>query len=255
MQIKRLFWAGLAITVDETTLLVDPLTRYSELVSRKLDVDEPVYTTEPGKAHLAIITHLHGDHYHPPALRTLLRPDGRVVCHQPQAQAVVQDGFTALSVRQKETIELGKFQITAVPAVDGFGDDQVSWIIEAEGKRIIHCGDTLWHGYWWDIQHEYGPFDLAFLPINGAIVARPDLLLQRSYFKPSGLPASLTPEQAVAAGIALGARAVSPIHYGLNTRLYGEFPQAPQLFTEIALRHELRTLWLQPGEEVRWEQI
>ena len=48
-----------------------------------------------------------------------------------------------------ETEEIGPFTITAVPAVDGFGDPQVSWVIAAAGRRILHAGDTLFHGSWW----------------------------------------------------------------------------------------------------------
>jgi hypothetical protein len=38
----------------------------------------------------------------------------------------------------------------AVPAVDGFGAYQVSWVVMAGSHKAIHCGDTMNHGYWWD---------------------------------------------------------------------------------------------------------
>lgn len=53
-----------------------------------------------------------------------------------------------------------------------------------------------------------GPFDLALLPCNGACL---DLPWRQP---PSRLPAAMTPEQAIAAGRALGAAHVVPIHYG-----------------------------------------
>jgi L-ascorbate metabolism protein UlaG (beta-lactamase superfamily) len=65
----------------------------------------------------------------------------------------------------------------------------------------------------------------------------------------------MTPEQAVAAGIVLGAGAVCPIHYGLDVPLYREYPQAPECFASWAQKRGLPVLWLQPGEEVSWEQI
>jgi L-ascorbate metabolism protein UlaG (beta-lactamase superfamily) len=106
-----------------------------------------------------------------------------------------------------ESVEVGPFVATAVPAVDGFGDPQISWVIEADGKRIIHAGDTLFHGSWWLIQMRFGPFDAAFLPVNGAITSFP-------HRQPaSGLEASLSPEQAVAAARILGAKRLVPIHY------------------------------------------
>jgi L-ascorbate metabolism protein UlaG (beta-lactamase superfamily) len=73
-----------------------------------------------------------------------------------------------------------------------FGHPQVLWVIEGGGKRIIHCGDTLWHGYWWNIGQAYGRFDLAFLPING-------FRQVSGRYIDSGVPMSLTSEQTVAA--------------------------------------------------------
>jgi L-ascorbate metabolism protein UlaG (beta-lactamase superfamily) len=53
----------------------------------------------------------------------------------------------------------------------------------------------------------YGPFDAAFLPINGA--------RQRDgRFIDQGIPAVLTPSQAVAAAHLLRAKLIVPIHFG-----------------------------------------
>ena len=100
-----------------------------------------------------------------------------------------------------ESFGLGEFTVTALPAVDGFGEDQVSWVVETADKRIIHFGDTLWHGYWWYFAKTFGPFDVAFLPINGAVTRFPNM-------QPSEIPACLTPAQTVAAGSILGAKQV-----------------------------------------------
>src|SRR3546814_3747139 len=43
---------------------------------------------------------------------------------------------------------LGDFTATPVPASDGYGDVQMSWVVSAGGRRIFHGGDTLWHGQW-----------------------------------------------------------------------------------------------------------
>ena len=63
--------------------------------------------------------------------------------------------------------------MTALFASDGFGSPQVSWLIEADGERVIHGGDTLWHGAWWDVALAHGPIDIACLPANGAAVSFP----------------------------------------------------------------------------------
>ena len=107
-----------------------------------------------------------------------------------------------------ERAEVGPFTITALPAVDGLGDPQVSWLVEADGQRILHLGDTIFHGYWWRMARRHGPFDLVLAPINGAVVDFPHLQ------PPSPLAAAMEPEQAALAGELLGARTLIPMHYG-----------------------------------------
>src|SRR3546814_16374669 len=91
----------------------------------------------------------------------------------------------------------------------------MSWVVSAGGRRIFHGGDTLWHGHWWRIGRQFGPFDAAFLPVNGA---------RFGWRKPvSGLPGVLTPKQAVAAATIPGSPRLVPIHSGINGMdVYGE---------------------------------
>ena len=97
--------------------------------------------------------------------------------------------------------------LTALPAVDGLGDPQVAWLVEADGLRVLHLGDTVFHGYWWRMAKRHGPFDVVFAPINGAVVDFPHLQ------PPSSMPAAMEPEQAALAGDLLGAGTVVPMHY------------------------------------------
>ena len=255
MQITRLSWAGLAVAMNGTTLLVDPLANASELTGLMGKPRASIHPIAPKSAQFALLTHLHPDHYNPAALRASLVEGGQVICHEPLARLVAQDGFAVKGVQREVPFTLNGFEIIAVPAVDGFGHDQVSWVIAGEGKRIVHCGDTLWHGYWWRIQHKYGPFDLAFLPINGAII-HAGFILQQPALTPSNIEASMTPEQAVAAGKVLGVKAVCPIHYGLfHSDQYQEHPEAAQRFAALAQNRGLAVLWLQPGENVCWAVV
>ena len=140
---------------------------------------------------------------------------------------------------------MGDFTATAVPAVDGYGDPQVSWVVSGGGRRIIHCGDTLWHGAWWRIGRQFGPFDAAFLPINGA---------RFEWRKPvSDVPAVMTPEQAVAAAVVLGARLVVPIHYGVvGAEGYREIPHPERDLIEAAQRRNQEAAIVRPGDWVVW---
>ncbi len=98
--------------------------------------------------------------------------------------------------------------MAAVRASDATGDEQVSWIVSAGGKTVIHAGDTMWHGAWWKTGKAHGPIDVAFLPVNGAVINFPWTQ------PPASAPAVLTPEQAVDATAALEAGRLVPIHYG-----------------------------------------
>lgn len=101
---------------------------------------------------------------------------------------------------------MGPFTVTAVPAVDGLGDPQTSWAVEADGVRVLHLGDTMFHGFWWRIARRLGPFDLAMLPVNGAVVSFP----HRQPASP--FPVAMDPDQAATAAEILAPRLAMAIH-------------------------------------------
>ena len=220
MRVRRLGWSGIEIERSVETLLIDYILDTSRLPLR--DNRQPFpRAAEPASAVAALLTHLHADHADPAALAHALRGRAPVFRPVPARGSEADLELTAYAERAFRTVSLdvrvtdawtshkaGPFEVHAVPAVDGFGDPQVSWIVKVDGKRIIHAGDTLLHGSWWKIAHEHGAFDHAFLPINGALVDLPFLQPPREQ------EAAMTPEEAVRAAHMLGARAITPIHYG-----------------------------------------
>jgi L-ascorbate metabolism protein UlaG (beta-lactamase superfamily) len=168
-----------------------------------------------------LITHLHRDHADAGALATALRAGATV--YEPvdyggeaaERLALLQADHeltAARPVRQParawSSARAGAFTFTALPAVDGTGDPQVSWLVEADAKRVLHLGDTMWHGWWWRIRARYGPPDVVLAPINGARLTFP-------HREPSSpLPGVFDPEQAAMAATLLQADRLIPIHYG-----------------------------------------
>jgi L-ascorbate metabolism protein UlaG (beta-lactamase superfamily) len=141
---------------------------------------------------------------------------------------------------------VGPFVVTALPAVDGLGDPQVSWAVEADGQRVLHLGDTIFHGHWWRMSRRAGPFDVVLAPINGAAVDFPHLQ------PPSPLAAAMEPEQAGLAGELLGARTLVPIHYGgfAVDPWYRTVEEPLARFRSAAAGRSYETRVLDPGESL-----
>jgi L-ascorbate metabolism protein UlaG (beta-lactamase superfamily) len=240
---QRLSWAGVKLEGEATTVLIDPWATpsvWGGAWTRPI-VPIAVDTATP----FVLITHAHSDHYDPSALRPLLAERGSVVCHEALASYIASHGLRILSQRLHEPRQVGEFVVTAVPAVDGAGEDQVSWVIAGGGRKVFHGGDTLWHGHWWTIAAQYGPFDVAFLPINGAVVkARVPIV---------DVPASLTPAQAVAAAEVLRARTLVPIHYGLHSpAVYEEHPEVVSAVRRLCRERGVTVQVVEEGGWVTW---
>ena len=248
MIIRRLTWAGLELQTPDATAVVDLLGGRPSLSEYAGDPTEDLLApvAAQGTVAAAAVTHLHSDHFDVDALQRALAPGSPVLCPTAAVAQVGEAGLNPTGVEPWETVTAAGLQFTAVPAVDGFGSPQVSWVITDGETRLIHCGDTLWHGYWWDIAQRCGPFDIAFLPINAA-VAEFDYLQP-----PTALPAVLTPEQAAAAAQVLGARQASPIHYGTFHKppTYIAYPNAEAAFAVACRRRGVPMRLLHAGDEV-----
>jgi L-ascorbate metabolism protein UlaG (beta-lactamase superfamily) len=221
MNITRLGWAGLELEASGATAVIDLLQDPGLMVDF---VGEPHTAlpgpSRPGTAALALVTHLHSDHTDPDAIVAALAPDGvllrpvaadgeylEVVATKAAEKRLAELGVAQRIVAPWETVEVGPFRATAVPAADGFGDPQVSWVVEAGDTRILHAGDTLFHSWWWRARMRLGPIDLAFLPVNGPLVSLP----HRQPASPR--PAVMGPAEAAAAAFVLEAGEAIPIHY------------------------------------------
>jgi L-ascorbate metabolism protein UlaG (beta-lactamase superfamily) len=226
MQVRWLGWAGVEIEADGEALVIDPLADPGAVFAplgeeaRRAKLPAVIAPEARGTAVAGLVTHLHRDHTDAAALAAATSPEAFV--HEPAwpggadvenlalAQAdseLDREGVTRRAVEVWERVEAGPFALTALPAVDGLGDPQVSWLVEADGQRILHLGDTVFHGFWWRMARRHGPFDVVFVPINGTVVDFPHLQ------PPSPLAAAMEPEQAALAGELLRAGTVIPIHY------------------------------------------
>ncbi|MFY1825039.1 MBL fold metallo-hydrolase [Myxococcus fulvus] len=244
LRAQRLAWAGVRLQLGKDTLFLDPL---SDSTVWGAALKDPLVPMEVGEGNrYVLVTHRHPDHFDRQAVRQALGDTGTLVCGPDMAATAAASGFRVRPAPLYEPVLLNEFTATAVPAVDGYGDPQVSWIVSGGGRRIIHCGDTLWHGSWWNIGRQFGPFDAAFLPINGA---------RFGWRKPvSDVHAVLTPEQAVAAAKVLGAKLLVPIHYGVApSEDYREVPDAEAQLLAAARARKVDVELARPGEWLTWK--
>jgi L-ascorbate metabolism protein UlaG (beta-lactamase superfamily) len=244
LQVRKLTWAGVLVESENTSLFIDAIAP-NEKKGEKEDILATVHSAD------ALITHQHGDHFDNLTLQKLLGKHGRLVCLRATADRADTRGLRVQPVDMWQPIffpaagdDLVAFP---VPAVDGWGAPQVSWVIDGGGVRLFHGGDTQWHADLVDVGRAYGPFDVALLPINGA--------RQRlGRFIDQGIPAVLTPAQAVAAAQLLRARLIVPIHFGdPNPPTYVEVPDPLGEFRREASNAAIPIRVLNTGESFHVE--
>src|SRR5437588_4917273 len=149
MRIRWLGWAGVEIEAQGERVVVDPLQDaaavFAWLGERAGAIRAPeVVPAQPG-AIAGLLTHLHRDHADAAALSAAL--DARATVYEPvdyggenrERLAVVQADheLTAAGLARQPapvwtSTSAGGFTLTALPAVDGAGDAQVSLLLEAD---------------------------------------------------------------------------------------------------------------------------
>lgn len=228
MEARLLGWAGVQLRDGHATLVIDPLLDPTAVwapfgaAARHVPYPEGVPATPAGASGVGLVTHLHLDHADAGALASALAPDGVVLVPEPVGGDALEEGavvtaqaaLTSAGLRVEhvsawECREIDGWTITALPAADGLGDPQVSWLVERGNGAVVHCGDTLMHGWWWRTARRAGrPIGSAFLPVNGARVRFPHRVPASPH------RAMMNAADAAVAGAALGAAAIVPIHYG-----------------------------------------
>ncbi len=262
MRFRRLGWAGVELECSGETLVIDYVQDVTPLVPVMRNAHETFpKASHEGGASVALLTHLHADHADADAIAEVLRPGAPVFRPEAVQGTDADRELTAYGEAKtgaqhfKAEIagiwferQIGPFHICSAPAVDGFGDPQVSWIVECGGTRFLHAGDTLFHGYWWKMANRFKGFDVAFLPINAPICVWPHLQ------PPSPLEAVLSPEEAVIAAHLTRTETIVPIHYGTLNKP-GLYTETPNPLNRLRARAADYSIGVQTPEPGQWVDL
>ncbi|SFF08714.1 L-ascorbate metabolism protein UlaG, beta-lactamase superfamily [Paenibacillus catalpae] len=243
MNVVKLPWAGIKVEHENNSLVIDPFYNFPSDLGTPMGKLYPL--DEFGQTDAVLLTHVHPDHYDPEAIKRFYGVDIPIYVPMDTLEYVKGHGFTSvIGVPLEDVLAVEAFTVIPTYSVDGLGDPQIAWIVSAGGKKIIHCGDTLWHGYWWKIKNEHGPFDAAFLPVNGPVTQFPNVT------PASKEPIVMTPEQAVSAAIALEAKLLVPIHFDLvnNPPFYTPAADINKRVTRSAEENQITVKWLETKE-------
>ncbi|MBV8328482.1 MBL fold metallo-hydrolase [Chryseobacterium sp.] len=232
MEIQKLNWAGIQLTSNNKTILIDAAEDFSYYKPVLGDAVEQVMKfSDYVLADYILFTHLHLDHFDKGVIKKCLKRDGKLIVYS-ELEALVRklvDDVEIIFLNRDETFSENGITFKPVFAMDGIGEIQSSWIVEDETTKIFHGGDTIWHNQFWKLGKENENIDYAFLPVNGVVVNFEIIGLEYS-----PVPASLDLKEAMAAAHLLHAKKMIPIHYGLFAH---EKCYIPQLFDDQDLKN------------------
>ena len=174
-----LWWLGqmgLLVKMGDTVLSVD----YFASPGYGRQVPPPVPAEEVSGIDVFLGTHNHLDHIDHEAWKIWAKncPDARFVFPEAHRQSVLNDGVQscrAIGINAGGSIRIGDISVSAVAAAHEFlSRDEATglypflqYVIEGNGLRIYHAGDTLRYEGMLPALQRFGPIDAALLPING----------------------------------------------------------------------------------------
>lgn len=201
------WWGHATCTLEDanTRVITDPLfaSRLAHLRRRR----GAVPPAEARRADLAVVSHLHADHLHPPSLATL-PPGTRLLVPRGAPRAVPAlrrlRQLRITEVAPGDEVRVGDLLVQVVPAqhdgrrlpVGPHRSPALGFVVTGEA-RTYFAGDT---GLFDDMAEQVGPVDMALLPVGG--------------WGPFLGAGHLDAGRAAQALARLAPRAAVPVHYG-----------------------------------------
>ncbi|MEJ2009231.1 MAG: MBL fold metallo-hydrolase [Acidobacteriota bacterium] len=230
----RLWWlgqSGFLLQWHGHHLLLDPYL--SDSLTKKYAATDKPHIRMTGRVvdpsrldfiNVVTSSHNHTDHLDAETLVPLLcaNPELKIVVPEANRQFVGErlgiEPSLPLGLRDGESIMVGGFLVTAVPAAhEELSPGCLGYVVQFGPWTVYHSGDTLLYEGMAERLQTF-PIDVALLPINGRAPER-------------RVAGNLNPREAAELGRAIGARLVIPCHYEMftfNTVDPGEFASAAE---------------------------
>jgi L-ascorbate metabolism protein UlaG (beta-lactamase superfamily) len=180
---------------------------------------DPYQISGGPKADLILISHDHFDHCSPDDIAKIQQPETVIVTEKIAAKKLKGE---VRIVKPGDSIRVDEVKVEAVPSYNvdkDFHPKKKGWlgfIVEVEGVRIYHAGDT-------DFIQEMTDFkvDIALLPVSGTYV--------------------MTADQAIKAALAMKPKLAIPMHYGAIVGDYKDaenFKKALEGKVDVLILHQ-----------------
>lgn len=142
-----------------------------EVSGKKIYIDPYALREDTESADIILITHDHYDHCDRESINRIKKPGTHILGPESVAKKIPGTGI----LRKKDIVHIDNTTIMAVPSYNtekGFhkADSGMGFVIEHEGKRIYHSGDT-------DVIPEMSKLEditVALLPVGGIYTMNAD---------------------------------------------------------------------------------
>ena len=172
---------GLIVKAGETVVCID----YYASPSHKRRTPPPIPAEELEGIDAFLGTHDHSDHIDHDAWKIWAQTNPRAKFIFPEAvrEGIIADKINignAVGINSGESVQVGDLTIHAVAAAHEFLDQDprtqlfpyLQYVIEGNGVRIHHAGDTVRYEGMLSLIRAFGAIDAELLPINGRDAVR-----------------------------------------------------------------------------------
>ena len=246
------YWLGhstFILELDGKRILFDPVFENGgplPFILRRFDAS-PIKREELPEIDIVVITHDHYDHLEAATIRYLASINTEFIVplgvgSRLEGWGIQKNNISELGWHEAKTV--GSLQITALPGIHytsrSFDDRNktlwASFAIKGAEKNLFVSGDTGYGTHLKDIGEKYGPFDLAFVEIDGWN---------------KGWPLThLFPDQAVQLCQDIKTQVMFPIHWGVFDLAMHPWDESIKMVAEMAAEKNLQLVTPLMGEKV-----